>query len=63
MATCAQPRLFAGKECDIINLKESFYRWDIVAKNRVISMLGFDRIIFDPNVMGGRAINKGHDLD
>lgn len=30
-----------------------------MAKNIVISMLGFDRIIFDPNVMGGRACIRG----
>ena len=30
-----------------------------MARNRVISMLGFDRITFDPNVMGGRACIRG----
>ena len=55
VAACAEPRLFAGKECGTINPNKSFYRWGIVARNRVISMLGFDRITFDPNVMGGRA--------
>ena len=31
-----------------------------MARNRVISILGFDRItFFDPNVMGGRACIRG----
>jgi uncharacterized protein (DUF433 family) len=40
-------------------VKRRFDGRTIVTGNEVISMLGFDRITFDPNVMGGRACIRG----
>jgi uncharacterized protein (DUF433 family) len=40
-------------------LNQSLYGRGIVTRNRAIPMLGFDRITFDSNVMGGRACIRG----